>query len=53
MNIFMLASAVTSCAEYHCDKHVVKVMVESAQLFSTADKGVGDLQNDKGDCDKV
>tara|TARA_R100000315_G_scaffold3510_1_gene1164 strand:+ start:1021 stop:1554 length:534 start_codon:yes stop_codon:yes gene_type:complete len=53
MNIFMLDSAVTSCAEYHCDKHVVKMMVEYAQLLSTAHRVVDDLPDDNADFYKV
>lgn len=36
MNIFYLDSNPATCAEYHCDKHVVKMIVEYAQLLSTA-----------------
>ena len=36
MNIFYLDSDPQKCAEYHCDKHVVKMIVEYAQLLSTA-----------------
>ena len=36
MNIFMLSSDPAEAAEYHCDKHVVKMILESAQLLSTA-----------------
>lgn len=36
MNIFVLASDPEECARYHCDKHVVKMVVEYAQLLSTA-----------------
>lgn len=36
MNIFYLDSDVTKCAEYHNDKHVVKMILEYAQLLSTA-----------------
>lgn len=35
MNIFVLAKDPYKAAEYHCDKHVVKMIVESAQLLST------------------
>jgi len=34
MNIFYLDSNPQKCAEYHCDKHVVKMILESAQLLS-------------------
>jgi hypothetical protein len=36
MNIFYLDSSPLFAAEYHCDKHVVKMILESAQLLSTA-----------------
>ena len=36
MNIFFLDEDMQKCAEYHCDKHVVKMIVEYAQLMSTA-----------------
>ena len=36
MNIFYLDHDHTKCAEYHCDKHVVKMILEYSQLLSTA-----------------
>lgn len=36
MNIFVLDSDPHKAAEYHCDKHVVKMILESAQLLSSA-----------------
>ena len=36
MNIFVLDLDPQKCAWYHCDKHVVKMIVETAQLLSTA-----------------
>ena len=36
MNIFYLDPDPAICARYHCDKHVVKMILESAQLLSTA-----------------
>ena len=36
MNVFYLHENPTACAEQHCDKHVVKMTVEYAQLLSTA-----------------
>lgn len=36
MNIFFLHSNVYECARAHCDKHVVKMILETAQLLSTA-----------------
>ena len=36
MNIFYLHNDPRICAEMHCDKHVVKMIIEYAQLMSTA-----------------
>ena len=36
MNIFYLHNNPKVCAEQHVDKHVVKMIVEYAQLLSTA-----------------
>lgn len=36
MNIFVLDYDIDRCARYHNDKHVVKMITESAQLLSTA-----------------
>lgn len=36
MNIFYLDRDPKKCAEMHCDKHVVKMIIEYAQLMSTA-----------------
>lgn len=36
MNIFVLDKNPTVSATYHCDKHVVKMIVESAQLLCSA-----------------
>ena len=33
MNIFFLDFDTKKCAEYHCDKHVVKMVLETAQLL--------------------
>lgn len=35
MNIFVLDTDVKICAQYHCDKHVIKMLVEYAQMLST------------------
>lgn len=35
MNIFILSEDPRECAQMHCDKHVVKMIVESAQMLST------------------
>jgi len=36
MNIFYLHETPSTAARYHCDKHVVKMILEYAQLLSTA-----------------
>lgn len=45
MNIFILDYNTKKTAEYHCDKHVVKMIVESAQLLCTAHHSTG-VSND-------
>lgn len=36
MNIFYLDHNIQQCVQYHCDRHVVKMILEYAQLLSTA-----------------
>tara|TARA_B100001248_G_scaffold58592_1_gene39671 strand:+ start:262 stop:837 length:576 start_codon:yes stop_codon:yes gene_type:complete len=36
MNIFYLSAYPDQCAEMHCDKHVCKMIIEYAQIMSTA-----------------
>lgn len=36
MNIFVLDTDHQKCAQYHCDKHVVKMILEHAQMLSVA-----------------
>lgn len=36
MNIFLLDTDVEKCAQYHVDKHVVKMILELGQLLCTA-----------------
>ena len=36
MNIFFLSRRARQCARWHCDKHVVKMILESTQLLYTA-----------------
>ena len=36
MNIFILDTDIETCAQYHCDKHVVKMILESVQILCTA-----------------
>lgn len=48
MNIFYLHKDPRQCAQMHCDKHVVKMIVEYAQLMSTAHRVLdGELYNGK------
>ena len=35
MNIFVLDEEPRTCAEYHCDKHIVKMILETAQMMCT------------------
>ena len=36
MNIFILDKDPKTAAEYHCDKHVIKMILETAQMLCTA-----------------
>ena len=36
MNIFLLDTDIERCARYHCDQHVIKMILESVQLMCTA-----------------
>ena len=36
MNIFVLDTDIPTCAAYHADRHVVKMILESAQMLCTA-----------------
>ena len=38
MNIFYLDKDPVKAAQYSCDKHVVKMILESAQMLCTAHK---------------
>lgn len=46
MNIFYLDNDQTLCAQYHTDKHVVKMNLEYAQLLSGAHRLLDDIQGD-------
>ena len=35
MNIFYLDQDIQTCVEYHCDKHVVKMPLETTQMLCT------------------
>jgi hypothetical protein len=52
MNIFYLHNNPETCAQYHVDKHVVKMILEYAQLLSTAHRVLDGTQiqttNEKG-----
>ncbi len=43
MNIFFLSMNPKTAAEWHCDKHVVKMLLESTQLLWTAQHSTGAL----------
>ena len=48
MNIFYLDNDPVKSAELHCDKHVVKMIIEYAQLMSTAHRVLdGEMYVDK------
>jgi len=36
MNIFILDNDIKTCAQYHCDQHVIKMILESVQILCTA-----------------
>lgn len=36
MNIFWLSIIVNDCAKFHCDKHVIKMILEYTQLLYSA-----------------
>lgn len=41
MNIFVLDEDAAAAARYHCDKHVVRMILESGQMLSTAHRLAG------------
>jgi len=41
MNIFVLDKDIKKCAQYHCDKHVVKMILEYAQILCTVNNLTG------------
>jgi hypothetical protein len=45
MNIFALDHDVTKCAEYHVDRHAVKMILEYSQLLSTAHRILDGVQH--------
>lgn len=44
MNIFILSWIIENCVKYHCDKHVVKMILETTQLLSTCQHMVNSSQ---------
>ena len=36
MNLFLLATTIRKCAEYHCDKHCIKMILELTQMLYSA-----------------
>ena len=54
MNIFYLDRDPKIAAEMHCDKHVVKMILESAQMMSTAHRVLdGDTYADENNLYKA
>lgn len=47
MNIFWLDLDPAACAQMHCDKHVVKMILELAQLMCTAHRVLDGVQKEK------
>lgn len=47
MNLFILDLCPEKAAKYHCDKHVVKMILEVAQMLSTAHWIYDDKPNEK------
>lgn len=46
MNIFILDTDPEICASYHCDQHLHKMILESAQLLSTSARARGFVEID-------
>ena len=54
MNIFYLDNDTEICAKYHCDKPVVKMILETAQMLSTAHRVIdGDMYADNNNLYKA
>lgn len=45
MNVFFLDSDPKKCAQYHVDRHVVKMIIEYAQLLSTAHRLIDGVES--------
>jgi hypothetical protein len=41
LNIFLLDQDIERCAQYHCDQHVVKMILESVQIMCTSLNNLG------------
>lgn len=52
MNIFILDRDIRKCAQYHCDRHVVKMLTEYAQQISTANRVIHGTQIEIESVDK-
>lgn len=48
MNVFFLADTPDEAALYHCDKHVIKMVLESAQLLRMLDLDPEQYRTDGG-----
>lgn len=46
MNIFYLHENPIIAAQHHCDKHVVKMILETAQMLSTAHRVLDNVETD-------
>lgn len=46
MNIFVLHLNPKKCAKMHCDKHIVKMVLEYAQLLCTTHRIIDNIPND-------
>ena len=44
MNIFILDEDLDKCAEYHVDKHIVKMPLEAGQMLCTVDTEICRIQ---------
>lgn len=53
MNIFVLADTPEEAVKYHVDRHVVKMILESAQMLSTAHHVLDEAAAPEGICRKT
>jgi len=47
MNIFILSWIIDHCVKYHCDRHVIKMILETVQLLSTCHHVVNPEKGEK------